>query len=101
MSVRTFEKYEKKSHCCGHFFENTESTKLTHEQRAWLVAHPTYEPIGVAGNGVVWTCREKLLPNGSLASSPTDDPLIAVELPPLWLGGPFPPIEVGVRKRVG
>ena len=71
---------------------------MTHEQRQWLLEHPPYEPVGRAAGGVVFIGVEHLLPNGSLASAPTNTPLIAVEQ--IWEGAPFEPITVGIKTRV-
>lgn len=70
---------------------------MTHEQRQWLLEHPPYEPVGRAAGGVVFIGIEHLLPNGSLASNPTNAQLLAVEQ--IW-EGTFEAITVGIKTRV-
>lgn len=71
---------------------------MTQEQQQWLQANLAYEPVGVAGPSVVWSAIDFLNPNGSLASNPTNTPLInGLELN--WTGQPFTAFAVGIRKR--
>ena len=48
---------------------------MTRQQAQWLREHPDFEPVGRSGPGLHFVAVEHLLPNGSLASAASDEPV--------------------------